>query len=445
MDTTPHSPTGAPPVQKREIFGWAMYDFANSSFTTVVTTVIYAPFFVDYVVPAGSEARDSYWSVAIVASTLLAMVLSPFVGAVCDYKGGKKRFLAVSTAICAVATAALFFVNPGQLWLAIGLLTLSNAAFMIGEAFCGSFLTDLATKKTMGIISGLGWGLGYFGGLGSLLMVMAIIGGVEPEDDLALFVSRNQVAMAATAAFFVLAALPTFLLVRERSEPKPGFEDAGFVKLTRVGLRELMESASLMRSYPVLFRFFIAFTVYMAGMEVVIKFVGIYARSELAMTMGDLTIMFLIIQVSAALGALGFGFLEARIGAKTTVLLTIAWWMVGILAIYFLQQISAATGLEPREVFFGVSLVAGAGLGSIQSSSRAVVGLLSPEERSAQMFGFWGMFNRVAIVLGMAFGPISDQVGRNSAMLFVLALFAIGGALLLRVPMDEADEDSLAA
>ena len=96
-------------------------------------------------------------------------------------------------------------------------------------------------------------------------------------------------------------------------------------------------------------------------------------------------------------------------------------------------------------MFFGVSLVAGAGLGSIQSSSRAVVGLLSPEERSAQMFGFWGMFNRVAIVLGMAFGPISDQVGRNSAMLFVLALFAIGGALLLRVPMDEADEDSLAA
>ncbi|MEO1269750.1 MAG: MFS transporter, partial [Myxococcota bacterium] len=141
------SNTDAIPVQKREIFGWAMYDFANSSYTTVVITVIYSPFFVDHIVPAGSEARDSYWSIAIIASTLLAMVLSPFVGAVCDRGGGKKRYLAASTAVCALATAALALAGPGQLWLAIGLITLSNAGFMIGEAFCGSFLTDLATKK----------------------------------------------------------------------------------------------------------------------------------------------------------------------------------------------------------------------------------------------------------------------------------------------------------
>jgi len=431
----------SPPVKKREIFGWAMYDFANSSFTTVVISVIYAPFFVDWVVPESTGAKDSLWSLAIVISTLLAMVLSPFVGAVCDYGGGKKRFLAASTLVCAIATALLYVVGPGDVWLAIGLLTFGNAAFMVGESFCGSFLPELATKKTMGIISGLGWGLGYFGGLISLLLVMAIVGDVEPEQDLMTFVSRNQVAMITIGGFYLLSALPTFFLVRERSRPKPGFEQASFMTLSKVGFKELGESFKLARQYPVLFKFFIAFTLYIAGMEVVVKFVGIYARSELKMTMGDLTIIFLIIQVSAAIGALLFGVLESRLGAKRTVLLTIAWWICGVLGIFFLYPISELTGFEPRQVFFVIGLIAGAGLGSIQSSSRAVVGLLSPPGRSAQMFGFWGMFNRIAIILGMSFGPVSDYVGRQNAMLLVVGFFVAGGALLWRVPIDSYQQE----
>ena len=434
-----------PPVKKREIFGWAMYDFANSSYTTVVISIAYSAFFTQYIVPADSAARDTYWAIAIVAATVVAIVLSPLVGAICDYSGRKKRYLLISTITCALSTMGLFFVGPGNIPLAIGLLTISNAAFMIGESFCASFLTDLATKENMGMISGLGWGLGYFGGLMSLALVLFVIVTADPASDLGAYVSQNQASMVFVGIFYFMTAMPTFLLVVDRGKPTPGFEGASFGKLMGAGLSELRDSYKLARQYPVLFQFFLAFTVYMAGLEVIIKFVGIYANDELALGQSELTMIFLIIQISAAVGALGFGFLESRLGPKRTVLATIGWWVVACLGIYFLQAISDLSGLPIGKVFFGVALMAGMGIGSIQSSSRTVVGLLSPEGRSAQMFGFWGMFSRIAIILGMTFGPVSDWVGRRPAMLLVVGFFVVGGLLLWRVPIDEQTGEALEA
>ncbi len=430
------------PVKKSEIFGWAMYDFANSSYTTVIISLVYASFFTDYVIPAGSSVRDSYWSLALVISTIIAIILSPLVGAICDYAGGKKRYLFYSTLACALGTIGLYFVSPGDVWLAIALIAISNAGFMLGESFCASFLTDLANRDNMGIISGLGWGLGYFGGLASLAIVLFVLISVDPpESNMMLYIKQNQQAVVAVGLFYSLSALPTFVLVHDRSKPKPGYEDAGLGELMKVGIDELKESYSLSKKYPVLFKFFIAFMVYMAGLEVIIKFVGIYAKQELELSQGELTTVFLVIQVSAAVGALLFGFLEAKLGAKRTVLATIVWWIVACFGIYFLRQIAAGTGFTLGNTFLVVALMAGAGIGSIQSSSRTVVGLLSPPGRSAQMFGFWGMFSRVAIILGMTFGPVSDMVGRRTAILLVVMFFVVGGALLLGVPIDEASHE----
>lgn len=435
--TAPH-----PPVKKREIFGWAMYDFANSSYTTVVISLLYSSFFTAYIIPDSMGAKDTYWAIALIASTILAIVLSPLVGAICDYTGNKKKYLAISTFVCAVSTLGLFFVQPGDVWLGIAFLTISNAAFMLGESFCASFLTDLATKKNMGMISGLGWGFGYLGGLGSIAVAMFFVITADPKTDVGLFVQQNQTAMVFIALFYAMAALPTFILVRERSKPVPGFEDASFGKLMKIGLVEIVESYHLARRYKVLFQFFIAFMFYMAGLEVIIKFVGIYANQELKLAPEDLIVVFLLIQVSAAVGALCFGVLESKLGAKRTVLMTIVWWIFGILGIYFLEDIAALTGQTPSGVFFVLAVVAGAGIGSIQSSSRTVVGLLSPADRSAQMFGFWGMFSRLAIILGMSFGFVSDVVGRQSAMLMVIGFFAIGGLLLLFVPIEQGILDA---
>lgn len=426
-------------VKRREIFSWAMFDFANSSYTTVVITAVFSAYFIEYIVPPESTSRDSYWSLAIATSTILALILSPLVGAICDLSGRKKRYLAYSTIICAITTALLFFVGQGNIWLAILLITLSNAAFMLSETFCGSFLPDLATKENMGLISGIGWGLGYFGGLASLAMVMVILGetkGVEQS----VIVSRHQVAMVATGAFFLLAALPTLLFVKNRSRPASGFENASTGALLSAGLTRFKQTFATARANKTLFRFLLAFMVYMAGLDAVVKFVGIYAKKELNFELSDITKMFLILQLSAAAGAVGFGFLESKLGAKRTVLATLIWWICGILAIYFLDHISAATAIDKKILFFGISLVAGSGIGATQSSSRAVVGMLAPANHSAEMFGFWGFFSRLGTILGVMFGFLSDTAGRQNALLLVVAFFAVGALMLAPLNIDEESQ-----
>lgn len=434
----PDNTKATPPVQKREIFGWAMYDFANSSYTTVVITVIYSAFFVEHIVPESSTARDSFWSLAIILSTLVALVLSPFVGILCDFSGRKKNYLMATTLLCSLGTVSLFWVGPGNVGLAITLLVVSNVGFMLSENFCASFLPELATKETMGKISGLGWGIGYMGGLASLILVMQIVQGTDPARDYAKFIAQNQWAMVTIGGFFFLAALPTFLLVRERSRPAPGFERIDWHKLFRAGIDRLKSSLGLVHQNPVLFQFLIAFMVYMAGLDVVVKFVGIYATAELKFTTEELTIMFLIIQFSAMGGALGFGVLESRIGPKLTVLWILALWVFGTLGIFFLEAIATILSNSPQTVFFIISLIAGAGIGATQSSSRAVVGMLTPAHQSAQMFGFWGFFAKFATILGMSFGFVSDALdSRRMALLLVIGFFIVGAILLIRTPLTQ--------
>ena len=438
--------TGAPPVQKKEIFGWAMFDFANSSYTTVVITVVYSAFFVGYIVPPGSGVRDSYWSVAIILSTLLALVLAPLAGAICDLSGRKKAYLFATTVICSVSTAALALVGPGGVWPAILLIVVSNAAFMMSESFCGSFLPDLSTPETMGKISGLGWGVGYFGGLASVILATRVIIRTDPAINPARYITENQTAMVGIGAFFLLAALPTFLLVKNRSRPAPGYEHAGAVKLLKAGLREFGQTVQTAHQNRILFQFLGAFMVYMAGLDAIVKFVGIYAREEVHLSTGELGMLFLVLQLSAAAGALCFGWLEGRIGPKRTVLLTLVWWIVGVLGIYFLDSLAGTIGTDPKKVFYALGLFAGAGIGATQASSRTVVGLLSPPDKTAQMFGFWGMFSRLGTILGTSFGFVSDGFhSRRAAVLVVVGFFALGAILLSRVDIDRGMREVQAA
>lgn len=423
-------------AQKDEILSWAMFDFANSSYTTVVITAIFGAFFVEHIVPKESTLRDSYWTYAIGASTILTLLLSPLVGAICDLSGRKKRYLAYTTIICAISTCLLYFVDYGDIWLAVALITISNSAFMLSETFCGSFLPELATKDNMGLISGVGWGLGYFGGLASLALVFFTL---EDTKDLEL-ISRHQLAMVLTGVFFMIAALPTLLFVKNRSAPKPGYEKATTAQLLSAGFKRFTETAATARRNKNLFKFLLAFMVYMAGLEAVIKFVGIYARNELQFEVTDIAKMFLILQLSAAAGAVGFGFLEAKLGAKTTVLATLVWWVIGILGIYFLTPLSEITGYDNKTLFFGISLIAGSGIGATQSSSRTVVGLLAPREHSAEMFGFWGVFSRLGTLLGIQFGVVSDMAGRQNALLLLVAFFVLGGLMLAPLKLEPSSE-----
>jgi UMF1 family MFS transporter len=421
-------------VKKREVFGWAMYDFANSSYTTVVITFIYSAFFISQIVPADSQMRDSYWSITIIVSTLLSVILAPFLGAFADYSGNKKKQLAVLTAISVFFTGSLFFVNPGEISLGITLLVCSNTAWMLSENVIASFLPEISSSNTIGRISGIGWGIGYIGGLLSLLLMIVIIS-ANVEQNLPLYINQHQQAMVVLAVFYFVAALPTFIFLKQQPSTYQQ-KQANTQLLLKASVSRVVNMMALIKEYPTLFRFFIPFTVYSAGIAVIVKFFGIYASEELAISGTFLLATGAILQVAAMIGALSFGVLQDKMGAEFTLKTSLITWILAISAIYFVEHLAGLFDLAIPHMFMVIAFIAGSALGATQSASRAVVGLITATKDVSLSFSLWGVFGKLAIVLGMMFGPIADLVGRHSALLVVIMYFFIGFLLLKLVPFN---------
>lgn len=203
---------------KKEILGWAMFDFANQAYTLLIITVVFGDLFTRVIVGDEPDYRlgNLLWSLSLAIGYLGVVILSPIAGAVMDYTASKKRFLFASYLLTIVATGALYFVAPGYAWLGVLLLIVSNFAYSIGEAFIAAFLPDLGPPEDLGKISGFGWALGYVGGMVSAVFVLLVLGEVSEEN----FESIRWVGPWA-AFFFLVAAIPTFLWVRERGVPRP--------------------------------------------------------------------------------------------------------------------------------------------------------------------------------------------------------------------------------
>lgn len=407
--------TNHPPVRKREIFGWAMFDFANSSYTTVIVTVAFSVYFTQLVAPAGRA--DFLWSLGVTISNTLVVLLSPLVGAVADDSGRKKLFLLASYLTCVLGTASLWFVVPGlpgMVALGLALFIVSNVAFSFGENFAGAFLPEISTPQNIGRISGFGWGLGYFGGLACLLAIFPLLKGDFVLDNLASL----RTAWLVTAGFFLLAGIPTFVLLKERAPRGPRRTLGGYARESYARLAETARSLSHFRQ---LARFLVVFFLFGCGLAAVIYFSAIYARQTLGFGASELIVLFMVLQLSSAGGALGFGYLQDRLGAVLTIRITLVLW-IGVCVIAYLT--------ESKSTFFAVSMVAGLGIGSLQSASRAMVGLLSPLEKSGEFFGFWGLAGKAAFAVGpLAFGILSSATGSQRVAILSTAIFFIAGLL----------------
>lgn len=403
------APTASSPPSRREIFGWAMFDFANSSYTTVIVTVAFGVYFTRLVAPAGQG--DALWSWGIALGNLFVLLLSPIVGAIADDSGRKKLFLFFTYALCICGTAALWFAVPGRAGLALTLFVISFIGFSFGENLAGSFLPEISTPANIGKISGLGWGLGYFGGLASLALVYPLLKGDFVLENL----ESLRLAWVVVALFFLLAALPTFLFLRERA-PRG---TSTVLQYVRDGFLRLGETARSARHFSELVRFLCVFFLYSAGLTSVIAFAGIFAANTLGFTSKELFLLFILLQISSAGGALSFGAIQDRLGAPRTIQITLGLWVLVCVGAYLVHT---------KGAFWGVALCAGLGIGSLQSASRALVGLFAPPEKSAEFFGLWGLAGKAAYMVGpLLFGLISSGTGsQRVAMLSTAAFFVLG-------------------
>ncbi len=408
-------------ADRREIFGWAMYDFANSSYTTVIVTVYYAVAFPKVVVGDGPDYRlgNLLWGGTLAASYLASVALLPFLGAWMDGVGHRKRFLLASTVVTVAATAGLGLVGPGDVALAMALLVVSNVAFSVGESFVASFLPDLGTPQELGKISGAAWGLGYLGGLGSAALVLFGLGAPTLANP------RVPWSGPITAAWFALAAVPTFLLLRDRYVPAPTTEP-----LVARALGQLRGTLREARSYRDLLVFLTSYFFAMGGLSIVVAFAFIYGDQVIHWSSGTQSAMFVLTQLTATAGALLFGWLQGRIGDKAAYLLSLVVWTLAVVLIWKTPQLASllrdltGSDVADEHVFLGVGATAGLCIGATQSAGRTLVALLSPEEKVGEFFGLWGMFGKLAAAVSLvSLSTLQSALGLQNAIVVTGAFF----------------------
>ncbi len=400
-----------PGVKRREAWAWAMFDFANSGYTTVVITAIYSAYFVA-VIAGNAPWATLLWSAALSVSYALVMLTGPWLGRWVDRSAEqgrlrKKPLLVATTGVCALATLALGGAGPGQMGLAALFIVISNLAFGTGENLIAAFLPELARGRGLGRLSGWGWGLGYLGGLLTLLACLAWVDrGQALGQTAAGFVPGT---LAITAGLFMLTALPTFIWLRERSLSRP--------VQPRASLKQLS-------AFPDLRRFLLCIVAYQSGVQAVIVLAAIYAQQAMGFDTRQSILLIAVVNLTAALGAMSFGVLQDRIGHKASLVITLMGWLLTIFMAWAATEVS---------LFWVAANLAGLCLGASQSAGRAVVGYLSPRAREAEFFGLWGMAVKLSSILGpLLYGAVvwlSD--GQHRMAMLALAPFFVMGLWLL--------------
>ncbi|HEX4779410.1 MAG TPA: MFS transporter [Usitatibacter sp.] len=400
--TAAQSPSLNPGVARREVFAWAMYDFANSGYTTVVLTAVFNAYFVS-VIARNAEWATFAWTVALSISYAVVMVIGPPLGAWADAHAAKKRLLAISTVVCVAGTVALAWSGAGAVTFAVIFIVVSNVAYSMGENLVAAFLPEISRPEALGKVSGWGWSLGYFGGILALVLSLAWVMTAEARGS----TSAQAVpgTMVITAAIYGLAALPTFLWLKERARPMevPG---------ARAAMARLMETARSAGRYKDLLLVFACGVFYQAGVATVIALAAIYAEQVMGFKTQDTIILVIVVNVTAAIGAFGFGYAQDRIGKTAALRVTIVGWVAMVVIAYFSTTVAT---------FWVAANIAGLCMGSSQSAGRALVAYLSPADRSAEFFGLWGVAIRLAAILGpLTYGAVTWVTGGNHRLAILL-------------------------
>jgi len=411
---TPHHPALKDGVAKREVFAWSMYDFANSGYTTVILTAVFNAYFVS-IVAKGEAWATFLWTLTLAVSYTAVMVLGPLIGAYADAKGAKKRVLMTVTIGCIAATSGLYFAHEGALVLAITCIIISNFCYAIGENITAAFLPELARPEAMGKVSGWGWSLGYVGGLVALGLCMAWITYAESRG----IKTSDAVPMTnlITAGVYLIGASITLIWLKERAVATTNID-------TTSAWSRLMATAREARRYRDLQAMFICGAFYQAGVATIITLAAIYAQEVMGFKTKDTLMLVLVVNVTACVGAFGFGYVQDAIGKKRALMLSLLLWVAMVGFAWF----ATTPGL-----FWVSANLAGIAMGSSQSAGRAMVAYFSPENRAGEFFGLWGVATRFAAVMGpLTYGVVSWASGGNHRLaMLITGLFFIAAMVAL--------------
>lgn len=415
-------PTSPMPNSKnrKTIISWMMYDFANSSFANNVTTFIYAAFFTK-VIAENEIIGTALWSRGVGIIMLVVALLSPPLGALSDQGGYRKRFLLFFTFLAVIFTALLYFPQQGQAIYALTLYIIACICFEMGIVFYNAFLPDIAPPERIGRISGQAWGVGYFGGL--LSMAVLMVGFVSAETPWFGLTKETHAHIRATnigvAIWFAIFSLPALFYL----PAPPARQTNGKLSLT-ASYRRILQTFRELQRYREIFKLLLARLVYNDGLITVFAFGGIYAAGTFGFTFEEVLFFGIIVNIAAGTGAWCFGYLDDRLGGKLTIQITLVGFVI-----------AAIIAVVPQEkIWFWIAgILVGLFAGPNQSASRSLMGRFVPQNKETEFYGFYAFSGKATAFLGpLLMGVITQAFGSQRAGMATVGLFFIIGGLLLR-------------
>ena len=421
----------AKPASRRALWSWALFDFGNSGFTTVVSTFVFSAYFTQAIAP-DVETGTALWGTATGIAGLIIALTSPIAGAIADHTGRRKPWLAFFTLLCVVATAALWFAAPGpdSIPLALTVAVFGTVGFEVGLVFYNTMLPDLTTPNRLGRVSGLAWGLGYAGGL--ICLVLALIGFVQADPAPFGLDKSNaehvRATMLLTAVWIALFTWPLFAFTPD--SPKTGMPLGTAV---RQGLAALVATIRNARQHANSFRFLIARMIYIDGVNTMFAFGGIYAAGTFGMTLEDIIVFGIALNVTAGLGAAVFGWVDDRYGSKRTLTISLVALTASAVGVLVAQTV-------PQ--FWVTALIMSTFFGPVQAASRTLMARLAPPEIRGEMFGLFAVSGKVTSFAGpFIVGAVTVLAGSQRIGMPTILVFLVVGLILLQT-VKEPDRSS---
>ncbi len=395
------------------IVSWMLYDFGMAWFSMVVITAYFILYFKEVVVGGDRGYGDFLWGLAVSSAMLLAVVLSPILGALADLKGNKRTFFIAAAIIAIASTVLLYFTGPSQVLPAMLLVITGYAGYTVAMTFYNAFLPEIAGPASIEKLSGIGWGLGYIGGLAALLCMAAVVSSV----------AGGKIILLLAGVVYAVFAGPSFLVLREPAGKTRTAEAASLAD----GFARILGTFKEIRSYRPIFLFLLGYFFVSDAMSTVIVFFSSYTVHTLHFSVRENTVLLMLIQLSAAAGSVATGILAKRIGALPTVIWTIVVWIGALLGIF---------AFSSRQAFYGISVCAGVVLGGTQATARSYLAREAPAEKQAEFFGFMTFGSKVAAIFGpLLYGFISKQTDNPRIAILSLEFFFIAGLLtMLLIP-----------
>jgi UMF1 family MFS transporter len=402
--------------RRREVFAWCLYDFGSSAFNTLVLTFIYSLFFAQVIAPDYNTGAV-WWTRAVNLSALAVAMITPVLGAVADSTGRKKAFLVIFATQSILFTVLLFFVGTGQAMLALGLFVLANVGFEAANVFYWAFLPDVSEDSNIGRVSGLGFFLGYLGGLLALVIALQMIEHWVPKTEHL----NVRSTLLLVALWFAVFALPMLLWVKQRTVAEPATGNP-----LRLGFSRLYGTLKHARTFKEAGKLLAARMIYNDGLATIFATASIYLGAVFDMEMRQVLTMAIGLNVFAGLGAFAFGFVDDKIGGKKTILISLVLLIVGTLI---------GTRVSTIGGFWIAAAILGLMIGPNQAASRSLLSKLVPDDKQAEFFGLYAFSGKVSSLLGpLVYGTVVARTGDHQlAMTSIISFFVVGGIILLFV------------